>query len=351
MRSIALINQKGGVGKTTSTANLGASLATLGKRVLLVDIDPQANLSIHFGINIHDIEKSIYHLMMNEAQFSEVVQKTELPNLDIIPSQIALSGAEIQLVGMVGRETILRDALAPIMDKYDYLLIDCPPSLGLLTLNALTTVKEIFIPLQTEFFALEGMSQLIKTVQLVQKRINHDLQITGIIACMYDARTSLAKAVHEKIKEYFGAKVFKTVIRKNIRLAESPSHGKPVMLYDPEAIGTSDYMALAKEVLAMEKPAPVVTAHVQEAPPQATHAHTVNLHGAHPGPHSHTVHTPPASNAKLEHPAVTGVHTVAPAGAPNLTEHDKHHHGSAPHSPNSSPAHPEKHSKERAKTT
>jgi chromosome partitioning protein len=269
MRSISLINQKGGVGKTTSTANLGASLAMLGKRVLLVDVDPQANLSVHFGINIHDIEKSVYHLIMSEAPFEEVVQKTELPGLDIVPSQIALSGAEIQLVGMVGRETILRDALAPADGHFDYMLIDCPPSLGLLTLNALTTVKEVIIPLQTEFFALEGMSHLLKTVELVKKRINHELQITGIIACMYDARTSLAKAVHEKIREYFGNKVFKTVIRKNIRLAESPSHGQPITLYDPEAMGASDYLSLAKEVIAQETPAPATapTASPQVATP------------------------------------------------------------------------------------
>ncbi len=271
MRSISLINQKGGVGKTTSTANLGACLAGLGKRVLLIDVDPQANLSVHFGINIHDIERSVYHLMMNEAAFEDVVQKTEVPNLDIVPSQIALSGAEIQLVGMVGPYAILKEAVAPAAEQYDYVLIDCPPSLGLLTLNALTTVKEIFIPVQTEFFALEGMSHLLKTVELMQKRINHDLEITGIIACMYDARTSLAKAVHQKIKEYFGNKVFKTVIRKNIRLAESPSHGKPILLYDAEAIGASDYMSLAKEVVAQEAAATAPVATQSQAPlPEAT---------------------------------------------------------------------------------
>ena len=274
MRSISLINQKGGVGKTTSTANIGASLAFLGKRVLLVDVDPQANLSVHFGINIHDIEKSVYHMIMNEAPFDEVVQKTEVGGLDIVPSQIALSGAEIQLVGMVGRETILRDAVAPANGRYDYMLIDCPPSLGLLTLNALTTVKEVFIPLQTEFFALEGMSHLLKTVDLVKKRINHELQITGIIACMYDARTSLAKAVHEKIKEYFGNKVFRTVIRRNIRLAESPSHGQPITLYDRETIGATDYMALAKEVIAQEMPAHEPTAVPQVATPTPSPAPT-----------------------------------------------------------------------------
>ena len=296
MRSISLINQKGGVGKTTSTANIGAALAAQGKRVLLVDVDPQANLSVHFGINIHDIEKSVYHMIMNEAPFDEVVQKTEVPGLDIVPSQIALSGAEIQLVGMVGRETILRDALAPADGHYDYMLIDCPPSLGLLTLNALTTVKEVIIPLQTEFFALEGMSHLLKTVELVRKRINHELQITGIIACMYDARTSLAKAVHEKIKEYFGPKVFKTVIRKNIRLAESPSHGQPITLYDPEAIGASDYTALAKEVIAQETPAPAPQATPQAATETAPPA--TSAPGSAPPPVKATQPTLPAMAAE-----------------------------------------------------
>ena len=253
MRAIAIINQKGGVSKTTSAANLGACLAGLDRKVLMIDIDPQANLSVHFGINIHEMEKSIYNLLMGEAEFEDVVCKTEVENLELIPSQIALSGAEIQLVGMVGRETILKDSVTPFVDSYDYLMIDCPPSLGLLTLNALTLVTEIFIPLQTEFFALEGMSHLLNTVELVKKRINHELEITGIIPCMYDPRTKLSQAVLDKIKHYFEDRVFNTAIHKNVRLAESPSYGKPISIYDPEAQGTKDYMKLAKEVIAQEK--------------------------------------------------------------------------------------------------
>ncbi|NOZ19672.1 MAG: ParA family protein [Planctomycetes bacterium] len=253
MRTIAIINQKGGVGKTTSAANLGACLAGKERKVLMIDIDPQANLSVHFGINIHDLERSIYHLMMGEADFAGVLCSTEIDGLELVPSEIALSGAEIQLVGMVGRETILKDAIADSLHRYDYVLVDCPPSLGLLTLNALAAVREIFIPLQTEFFALEGMSHLLNTVDLVKKRINRQLEITGIIPCMFDARTKLSQAVLDKIKQYFEDRVFNTAIHKNVRLAESPSYGKPITVYDPEAQGTKDYIALAEEVIAQEE--------------------------------------------------------------------------------------------------
>ena len=253
MRSIALTNQKGGVGKTTSTANLGACLATLGKRVLMVDVDPQANLSVHFGIDVYTEGQSVYAMMIGEARADEVVCRTAVDQLDLIPSNINLAGAEIELVGVVGRETIMKEALKPTMGNYDYVLIDCPPSLGLLTLNALTTVNEVFIPLQTEFFALQGMSKLMETIRIVRSRLNPDLQVTGIIACMHDGRTRLAREVKANIMEFFPDKLFASVIHKNIKLAESPSHGKPINVYDRKSRGHKDYQALAREVLEQEE--------------------------------------------------------------------------------------------------
>ena len=253
MRSIALTNQKGGVGKTTSTANLGAALAALGRKVLMVDVDPQANLSAHFGVNTFEAQASVYYLLIGQARFEDVVIQTAAPGLQLIPSNINLAGAEIELVSMVGRETILKAALVPAAGKYDYLLIDCPPSLGLLTLNALTSVNEVFVPLQTEFFALQGMSKLLETVEMVRRRLNHQLRVAGIIACMFDGRTRLSREVLENIREYFKEKVFRTVIRKNVKLAESPSHGRPITEYAPRSRGTKDYVALAKEVIAQEK--------------------------------------------------------------------------------------------------
>jgi chromosome partitioning protein len=253
MRSIALTNQKGGVGKTTSTANLGACLAHEGKRVLLIDIDPQANLSVHFGIDIYTEEESLYTLLIGESEVQNVIRRTSIDNLDIIPSNINLAGAEIELVGVVGRETILKEALHSVINSYDYILIDCPPSLGLLTLNSLTTVNEVFIPLQTEFFALQGMSKLMETIQLVRRRLNPDLSVTGIIACMYDGRTRLSREVKSNIMEFFPDKLFKSVIHKNVKLAESPSHGVPISIYDRSSRGHKDYRALAREVLEQEE--------------------------------------------------------------------------------------------------
>ena len=253
MRSIALLNQKGGVGKTTTTANLGACLAMLGKKVLVIDMDPQANLSVHLGVDIHKLKYSVYNIITGDCKPDDVILNTKIQGLDIIPANIDLSGAEIELVGVVGRETVLREYLGNVLDRYDYVLIDCPPSLGLLTLNVLTLVHEVFIPLQTEFFALQGVSKLLDTHEVVRKRLNKNLEITGIIFCMYTSRTRLCKEVIEKVKEHFAKdQVFDTVIRKNVKLSESPSHGKPIISYAPSSHGSEDYMSLAKEVVQQE---------------------------------------------------------------------------------------------------
>ncbi len=253
MRKIAFINQKGGVGKTTSTANVGACLALHGKKVLLIDLDPQANLTIHLGINAHNSDLSIYQIITGKRNPDEVLVKTEIKDLDLIPSNIELASAEVELVNTVGRETIVKFYIGDLIDKYDYVLIDCPPSMGLLTLNALTIVNEIFIPLQTEYFALQGVSKLLKTFDIVKKRLNDSLEITGIIPCLYDSRTKLAHEILDKIKEYFNDKVFNTIIRKNVKLSESPSHGMPVMAYAPDSNGARDYTALTKEIIAQEE--------------------------------------------------------------------------------------------------
>jgi chromosome partitioning protein len=247
-RIIAIINQKGGSGKTTTAVNLGAYLATFGKIVLLIDLDPQANSTIHLGLKPHEIERSVYDIMMDEKPFSEVIQQTAVENLFVVPANINLSGAEIELAGTVGREMVLRDTIERIENDYDYTLIDCPPSLGLLTVNALTVAKEIIIPVQTEFFALEGMGKLLHTVEIVKKRLNRDLKITGIVPTLFDGRTNLSREVMEKIREYFGEKVYKTTIRKNVKLAEASSHGKPIVLYECRSTGAEDYEALSREV-------------------------------------------------------------------------------------------------------
>lgn len=253
MRSICLINQKGGVGKTTTVANLGACLAQLGRRVLVIDLDPQANLTIHLGIRGNKIEHSIYDLLFWKSKVEEVIVPTPVQGLDIIPSNIDLSRAEIELVNMPSRETILKDRLFFTLRKYDYSLVDCAPSLGLLTLNALTAVREIFIPIQTQFFALQGINRLLETIEIVRKKVNPLLKVTGVIPVMYDVRTNLSQQVLDKIREYFKSEVFKTVIRENVRLAESPSFGLPISLYSPDSYGADDYMKLTKEVISREE--------------------------------------------------------------------------------------------------
>lgn len=247
---IALANQKGGVGKTTSSVNLSSSLAFLGKKVLLVDIDPQGNASSGVGVNKGEIEHCIYDVLVDDVAIQDVLQKTDLDNLNVIPATIQLAGAEVELVPAISREIRLKKAIDSIRDDYDYVIIDCPPSLGLLTLNALTAADSVLIPVQCEYYALEGLSQLLNTIRIVQKHLNEDLQIEGVLLTMLDARTNLGIQVIEEVKKYFQNKVFNTIIPRNIRLSEAPSHGKPILLYDAKSKGAEVYLELAKEVVA-----------------------------------------------------------------------------------------------------
>ncbi|EPS5493992.1 ParA family protein [Listeria monocytogenes] len=247
---IALANQKGGVGKTTSSVNLSSSLAFLGKKVLLVDIDPQGNASSGVGVNKGEIEHCIYDVLVDDVAIQNVLQKTDLDNLNVIPATIQLAGAEVELVPAISREIRLKKAIDSIRDDYDYVIIDCPPSLGLLTLNALTAADSVLIPVQCEYYALEGLSQLLNTIRIVQKHLNEDLQIEGVLLTMLDARTNLGIQVIEEVKKYFQNKVFNTIIPRNVRLSEAPSHGKPILLYDAKSKGAEVYLELAKEVVA-----------------------------------------------------------------------------------------------------
>lgn len=247
---IALANQKGGVGKTTSSVNLSSSLAFLGKKVLLVDIDPQGNASSGVGVNKGEIEHCIYDVLVDDVAIQDVLQKTDLDNLNVIPATIQLAGAEVELVPAISREIRLKKAIDSIRDDYDYVIIDCPPSLGLLTLNALTAADSVLIPVQCEYYALEGLSQLLNTIRIVQKHLNEDLQIEGVLLTMLDARTNLGIQVIEEVKKYFQNKVFNTIISRNVRLSEAPSHGKPILLYDAKSKGAEVYLELAKEVVA-----------------------------------------------------------------------------------------------------
>ncbi len=256
MRVIALINQKGGVGKTTTTVNLGAGLARQGKKVLAIDIDPQANLSLHLNINVFESGKSVYDLLVGRCPLKDVARETEIPNLQVVPSSIDLCSAELELVNTVGREVLLRDALYQFIDSLDepldYVLIDCPPSLGLLSLNALAAAQEVFVPIQAEFFALQGMGKLMEVVELVRNRLNPVLKVTGIVVCMFRAQTNLAREVLSEVRAFFGDVVFETRIRQNINLAEAPSHGKSIFDYAIHSNGAQDYLALTDEILAQE---------------------------------------------------------------------------------------------------
>lgn len=247
---IALANQKGGVGKTTTSVNLGACLAEEGQHVLLIDIDPQGNATSGTGISKASIEQDVYDVLINETPLDQVIIKTVHEGLDIVPTTIQLSGAEIELTSMMARETRLKDAIDSVSDQYDYVLIDCPPSLGLLTINAFTASDSILIPVQSEYYALEGLSQLLNTIKLVQKHFNPDLKIEGVLMTMYDARTNLGQQVNAEVKKFFGDQVYKTIIPRNVRLSEAPSHGLPIIDYDPKSKGAQVYLQLAKEVLA-----------------------------------------------------------------------------------------------------
>ena len=248
-RIIALANQKGGVGKTTTTMNLGASLATLEKSVLIVDADPQANASSGLGVDIKEVEFSLYECIINKVDVRDAIYTTDIDNLDIIPSHIDLVGAEIEMLNMEGREKILRQVLEPIRDEYDYILIDCSPSLGLITVNALTAANSVIIPVQCEYFALEGISKLLNTIKIIKSKLNTSLEIEGFLLTMYDSRLRLANQIYDEVKRHFQELVFKTVIQRNVKLSESPSHGLPVILYDADSTGSKNHLALAKEII------------------------------------------------------------------------------------------------------
>ena len=250
MRTIAIVNQKGGVGKSTTAVNLGASIATLGSTVLLVDLDPQGNTTSGLGIDKTALEHDVYTVLLADVPAASSVLESEVPGLALIPATINLAGAEIELVSTISRETRLRRVLAPLAGHYDYVLIDCPPSLGLLTLNALTAADEVLIPVQAEYYALEGLSQLTAVVERVRDALNPALRLTGVLITMFDGRTKLATEVLDEVNAHFPSQVFRTQIPRNIRLSEAPSYGKPAILFDVRSRGAQAYLALARELLA-----------------------------------------------------------------------------------------------------
>ncbi|MBZ4687629.1 MAG: Cobyrinic acid ac-diamide synthase [Clostridiales bacterium] len=246
---LSVANQKGGVAKTTTAVNLGACLSNFGEKVLVVDIDPQGNATSGLGIERLTLTNCIYDVLVNNVPVVNVIKSTEIENLDLVPATIQLAGAEIELVSSMSREKKLKKALKTIVNSYDYILVDCPPSLGLLTLNALTASDGVLIPIQCEYYALEGLGQLMNTIQLVQKHLNKNLEIEGVLLTMFDARTNLSIQVVDEVKNYFKNKVYKTIIPRNVRLSEAPSHGKPIIYYDPRSKGAQVYEEFAKEVM------------------------------------------------------------------------------------------------------
>jgi chromosome partitioning protein len=250
---IAIANQKGGVGKTTTAINLAASLAALDQKVLVIDADPQANASSGLSINIRDLKKTIYECIVNGIDPDDAILATETPNLSILPSHIDLVGAEIEMLNFENREKVLKGVLEKVKNKYDYILIDCSPSLGLITVNSLTAANSVIIPVQCEYFALEGISKLLNTIKIIKSKLNPELEIEGFLLTMYDSRLRLANQVYEEVKKHFGDLVFTTVIQRNIKLSEAPSYGQPVLLYDPESKGSLHHMQLAKELIAKNK--------------------------------------------------------------------------------------------------
>ena len=250
---IAVANQKGGVGKTTTTINLSASLAYKGKKVLVIDMDPQGNTTSGFGIEKNELENTIYELMLGECSVMECIIENVIENTSVMPSNVNLAAAEIELIGVDKKEYILKGEVDWIKNQYDYIIIDCPPSLSMLTVNAMTTADTVLVPIQCEYYALEGLSQLIHTINLVRERLNPTLEIEGILFTMYDARTNLSMQVVENVKNHLNQRIYNTMIPRNVRLAEAPSYGMPIHLYDPKSAGAESYMALAEEIIGREK--------------------------------------------------------------------------------------------------